>query len=60
MRTPIHALVDGHVVRRGNRLFAVPKSLSLTDRIANMTQCRGNWNRLPATGTTARVVRNYK
>lgn len=48
------------VVRRGRRLFAVPKTLSLTDRIANRTVCRGNWQRLPLTGTTARVVRNYK
>lgn len=48
------------VVKRGSRLFAVPKQLSLTDRIANRTVCRGNWHRLPSTGTTARVVRNYK
>jgi len=47
-------------VKRGRRTFAVPKTLSLTDRIANRTQCRGNWSRLPETGTTARVVRNYK
>lgn len=49
-----------NVVRRGRRLFAVPKVLSLTDRIANTTQCRGNWSRLPLCGPTARVVRNYK
>lgn len=48
------------VVKRGRRCFAVPKALSLTDRIANTTQCRGNWSRLPLCGTTARVVRNYK
>ena len=60
MRLPIHMLIDGRVVKRGTRLFAVPKSLSLTDRIANNTRCRGNWNQLPLCGTTARVIRNYK
>lgn len=49
-----------NVILRGRRLFAVPRQLSLTDRIANRTQCRGNWQRLPMTGLTARVVRNYK
>lgn len=47
-------------IKRGRRLFAVPKVLSLTDRIATRTQCRGNWSRLVLNGTTARVVRNYK
>jgi hypothetical protein len=60
MRMPIHMLIEGRVVKRGTRLFAVPKDLSLTDRIANTTQCRGNWSQLPQHGTTARVVRNYK
>lgn len=60
MKQPIYALAGVSVYKRGGRLFAVPKRLSLTDRIATRTQCRGNWSELPQHGTTARVVRNHK
>ena len=33
------------VVIRGTRCFAVAKPLSLTERIANSTQGRGQWDR---------------
>lgn len=47
-------------IQRGQRRFAVPKTLSLTDRVANRTQCKGNWNRVIAHNATARLVRNYR
>jgi hypothetical protein len=31
------------VVIRGNRCFAVPKTLSLTERVANQSGGPGNW-----------------
>lgn len=47
------------VRQRGARQFAVPKSLSLTDRIAARTNLRGNWESLMQHHRTARVVLNY-
>lgn len=49
-----------HVIRRGRRLFAAPRPLSLTDRIANTTQCRGNWQRVITHNASARLIRNYR
>lgn len=46
-------------IHRGRRLFAVPKKLSLTDRVANTTQCPGNWHKVMTHHATARVVLNY-
>ncbi len=45
-------------VRRGHRLFAIPRAESLTDRIANRTQRRGNWDRIMTEHRTATVIRN--
>lgn len=54
-------IIQGRIVkRRGLRHFAVAKNLSLTDRIANHTQCRGNWDRVVSHNATARLVRNYR
>ncbi len=33
------------VIIRGNRCFAAPRELSLTDRIASMSQAPGQWDR---------------
>lgn len=49
-----------NTVRRGRRLFAVPKPLSLTDRIANTTRCTGNWQRVVQHNASARLIRNYR
>lgn len=49
-----------NVIRRGRRLFAAPRVLSLTDRIANKTQCRGNWQRVITHNASARLIRNYR
>lgn len=45
-------------VRRGNRLYAIPRQQSLTDRIAARTQRRGNWDRVMTEHKTATVIRN--
>ena len=50
----------GRVELRGRRLFAVRKSLSLTDRIANRTNCKGNWADLMTAAPNSREIRNYK
>lgn len=47
-------------IRRGLRHFAVAKPLSLTDKIANNTQCRGNWDRVVNHNAAARLIRNYR
>ena len=52
------AIVHGRVVeRRGRRFFAVPKTLTLTDRIASLSQRRGNWDRVMTHHRTARLIR---
>lgn len=45
--------------RKNGRLYAVPKVLSLTDRIAARTNLRGNWQEVMTTHKTARVILNY-
>lgn len=47
------------VTQRGRRQFAVPKVLSLTDRVAAKTNLRGNWDKVMTHHRTARVVLNY-
>lgn len=45
--------------RKNGRLYAVPKVLSLTDRIAARTNMRGNWQEVMTAHKTARVILNY-
>lgn len=47
------------VIQRGRRQFAVPKPLSLTDRVAAATNLRGNWSAIMRSQTSAKVVLNY-
>lgn len=47
------------VIKRGTRTFAVPKVLTLTDRIAARTQCRGNWDKVMTHNRNAHVILNY-
>lgn len=49
------------LVKQGRRWFAVPHPFtrSLTDRIANRSQCKGNWDKVAVHHATAHVIANY-
>lgn len=47
-------------IKRGRRLFAVPKQLSLTDRVANASRVKSSWERIITHNATAREIRNYR
>ena len=46
-------------VRKNGKLYAVPKVLSITDRIVAQTNLRGNWQEVMTCHKTARVILNY-
>lgn len=50
------------VIHHGRRLFAVPKTLGLADRIASRSNVPGNWNKIDNTSRNirARVMVNQK
>lgn len=47
------------VTQRGRRFFAVPKVMTLTDRVAARTNLRGNWQKVMTHNRTAHVILNY-
>lgn len=43
------------VIKRGRRLFAVPKVLDRAERIASRTNVRGNWSAVDAVSRNVRI-----
>ena len=54
----IETVIGRQYVRRGLRLFAVPRPQGLADRIAARSNVRGNWDRIMQEHKTARVISN--
>lgn len=49
-----------NTVRRGRRLFAIPKPLTLAERVANASRVKSSWERIITHNATAREIRNYR
>lgn len=45
---------------RGRRLFAIPKPLTLAERVANQSRVKSSWDKIASHNATAREIRNYR
>ena len=51
-------VIGQQYVKRGNRLFAVPRPQGIADRIAAQSNVRGNWGKVMTHNRRARVIAN--
>jgi hypothetical protein len=54
------AQIDRLYVKRGNRLFAIPKAQTLSDRIAAGSRPKGGWHKDNRVSGRARVIINAR